>query len=113
MEQLSWRVKKQRKINHIFFPQIYSTTALYFILIEFSPNFLHPENVLQQKRKSGQVKILRKKPFTIIVPTLLRGEELYTQMGFFCSVNFDRSIYSLYRVASGINKKPLQRRIWN
>ena len=32
----------------------------------------------------------------IIVPTPLEGggEELYTQMGFFCSVNFGRSIYS-------------------
>ena len=31
--------------------------------------------------------------YAVIVPTLLRGEELYTQMSFFCSVNFDRSIY--------------------
>ena len=32
----------------------------------------------------------------LFVPTLLRGEELYTQMGFFffCSVNFRRSIHS-------------------
>ena len=32
---------------------------------------------------------------TFIVPTpLLVGEELYTQLGFFSSVNFGRSIYS-------------------
>ena len=49
----------------------------------------------------------------LIVPTLLRGEELYTQMVFFCSDNFDRSIYSSYRVVSGIFKQPVQRRIWN
>ena len=32
--------------------------------------------------------------FLLIVPTPLVGKELYTQMGFFCSVNFGRSIYS-------------------
>ena len=33
---------------------------------------------------------------SIFVPTPHEGgaEELYTQMGFFCSVNFGRSIYS-------------------
>ena len=41
------------------------------------------------------------------------GEELYTQMGFFCSVNFGRSIYSSYRVETGIIRKLVQRRIWN
>ena len=41
----------------------------------------------------------------IIVPTLLRVEELYNHMGFFCSDKFDRPIYSTYRVVSGINKK--------
>ena len=38
----------------------------------------------------------------------LWGEELYTQMGFFCSVNFGRSIYSSYRNVSGIIKRLLQ-----
>ena len=50
----------------------------------------------------------------IFVPTpLVGGEELYTQMGFFCSVNFGRSIYSSQRNVSGINKKLVQRRIQN
>ena len=50
-----------------------------------------------------------------IVPTPLvgGGEELYTQMGFFCSVNFGRSIYSSQRNVSGIIKKLVQRRIQN
>ena len=51
--------------------------------------------------------------YCFIVSTLLRGEELYTQMGFFCSVNFRRSIYSLWRFETGIIRKLLQRRIWS
>ena len=46
-------------------------------------------------------------------PTCGGGEELYTQMGFFCSVNFGRSIYSSQRNVSGIIKKLVQRRIHN
>ena len=44
---------------------------------------------------------------------LLRGEELYTQMGFFCSVNFGRSIYSSKRVETGIIRKLVQCRMRN
>ena len=43
----------------------------------------------------------------------LWGEELYAQMGFFCSVNFGRSIYSSQGNVSGIIKKLIQRRIQN
>ena len=50
---------------------------------------------------------------TIIVPTPLEGEGLYTQMGFFCSDNFGRLIYSSLRNVSGIIKKLVQRRIRN
>ena len=52
--------------------------------------------------------------FLLIVPTptLVGMEELYTQLVFFCSFNFGRSIYS-YRIVSGIIKKPVQRRIRN
>ena len=46
-------------------------------------------------------------------PTCGGGEELYTQMGFFCSVNFGRLIYSSQRNVSGIIKKLVQRRIQN
>ena len=41
------------------------------------------------------------------------GGGLYTQMGFFCSVNFGRSIYSSQRNVSGIIKKLVQRSIQN
>ena len=49
--------------------------------------------------------------FLLLFRPLLRGKELYTQTGFFCSVNFDRSIYcrelrlvSLESVEYGIKK---------
>ena len=49
----------------------------------------------------------------LFAPPHLWGEELYTPMDFFCSVNFGRSIYSLQRKVSGIIKKLFQRRIQN
>ena len=49
----------------------------------------------------------------LIVPILSRREELYTQVHFFCSDNFDRSIYLSFRVVIGITRKPVQRRKWN
>ena len=51
-------------------------------------------------------------PYIFLFRPLPRAEERYT--GFFlCSDNFDRSIYSSYRVVSGIIKNPLERRIRN
>ena len=50
---------------------------------------------------------------SLIFRPLLNGEELYTQIGFYCSDNFGRSIYSSYRVESEIIRKLVQRRIWN
>ena len=52
---------------------------------------------------------------TIIVPTptLVGREELYTQLGFFCSFNFGRSIYSSKRIVNCMIKNPVQRRIRN
>ena len=46
----------------------------------------------------------------LFVPTALGRRE--KPNGFFCLVNFDRSIFSSKRVVSGIIKKPIQRRIW-
>ena len=49
-----------------------------------------------------------------IVPTPLGGGGGDCILNWvFCPDNFNRSIYSSYRVVSGINKKPLQRRIRN
>ena len=49
----------------------------------------------------------------MIVPTTLEGGGAIYSKGFFCSVNFDSSIYSLKRVVSGIIDKPFQGRIWD
>ena len=43
----------------------------------------------------------------------LWGEQLYTQMDFFCSVNFGRSIFSSQRNVSGTIKKLVQLRFQN
>ena len=50
--------------------------------------------------------------FAFCSDPLEEGITIYSN-GFFCSVNFDRSIYSSLRVVSGIIKKPVQPRIWN
>ena len=42
----------------------------------------------------------------IFVPIPLEGGGTIYSNGFFCSDNFDRSIYSSYRLVSGIIKKP-------
>ena len=42
----------------------------------------------------------------ILVPTHLEGGGTIYSNGFFCSANFDRSIYSSYRVVSRVSKKP-------
>ena len=48
-----------------------------------------------------------------VVPTPLVGGGTIYSNGFFCSVNFGRSIYSSQRNVSGIIKKLIQRRIQN
>ena len=54
-------------------------------------------------------------PFSLrfFVPTPLEGGGTLYSNGFFCSVNFRRSIYSSYRVETDIIRKLVQRRIWN
>ena len=50
---------------------------------------------------------------SLIVPTSLVGGGTIYSNGFFCSVNFGRSIYSSSRNVSGIIKKLVQRRVRN
>ena len=50
--------------------------------------------------------------FSLFRPHLWGGGTIYSN-GFFCSVNFGRSIYSSQRNKSGIIKKLVQRRIQN
>ena len=51
--------------------------------------------------------------FTFFVPNPLVGEGTIYSNGFFCSINFGRSIYSSWRNMSSIIKKLIQRRIRN
>ena len=53
-------------------------------------------------------------PKLLIFPApLVGGGTIYSNVFFFCSVNFGRSIYSSQRNVSGIIKKLVQRRIQN
>ena len=52
-------------------------------------------------------------PMFVVFPTPPEGRGTIYSNGFFCSDNFDRSIYSSYKAVSGINIKPLQSRIQN
>ena len=69
----------------------------------------------ENNEKDIAIKQSVKSAMTAMIPSIvncsnpLQGEELYTPMGFFCSVNFECEL----GVVSGIIKKPLQRRIWN
>ena len=49
----------------------------------------------------------------LIVPTHFCGEGTIYSHGFFYSVNFERRIYSSYKVVRGINRKPAQCSIYN
>ena len=64
-------------------------------------------------KRALYLSVLSVEVFFIPTPLVGGGEELYTQMGFFCSVNFGRSIYSWRRNLSGIIKKMVKRRIQN
>ena len=51
--------------------------------------------------------------FSYLFLLTLTGEELCTEMGFLCSVDFGRWRYSLERIVSGIIRQPFQRRVFH
>ena len=62
--------------------------------------------------RASVFKFLKQTRIIFFDPFQQRGEELFTQMGFFL-VNFGLSINSSYRVLIGITRKHVQLRIWN